>query len=234
MSKQGRAPVIGVTACKRDSTFGPWNIEAVILPSTYTDIIEEAGGQPILLPPGCCASNLDFLDGLVVAGGPDIHPSLYGQEPGEHVYLAHPDQDNSESSLIKAAIERDIPLLGICRGMQLMCVIHGGSMHQHLPETPGFEEHGGWDGEVTEHGVSIIAGSHLHAVMGDEVMANSTHHQGISDPGSLQISAYSIHDNLIEGVERTDKTFCIGVQWHPERIGHIGLYRALVEAARGS
>ena len=86
MSKQGRAPIIGVTACKRDSTFGPWNIEAVILPSTYTDIIEEAGGQPILLPPGCCSSNLDFLDGLVVAGGPDIHPSLYGQEPSEHVY----------------------------------------------------------------------------------------------------------------------------------------------------
>ena len=107
-------------------------------------------------------------------------------------------------------------------------------MYQHLPETPGFEEHGGWDGEVTEHVVSIIGDSHLHAIMGDEVMANSTHHQGISDAGSLQISAYSVHDNLIEGVERNDKRFCIGVQWHPERIGHIGLYRALVEAARGS
>ena len=234
MSKQARAPVIGITACKRDSTFGPWNIEAVILPSTYTNIIEEAGGQPILLPPGCCSSNLDFLDGLVVAGGPDIHPSLYGQEPSEHVYLAHQDQDDSESSLIKAALERDIPLLGICRGMQLMCVLHGGSMHQHLPETPGFEEHGGWNGEVTEHGVSIIEGSHLHAIMGAEIIANSTHHQGVSNAGSLQISAYSKHDNLIEGVERNDKRFCIGVQWHPERIGHLGLYRALVEAARGS
>ena len=234
MSKQARAPVIGVTACKRDSTFGPWNIEAVILPSTYTNIIEEAGGQPILLPPGCCSSNLDFLDGLVVAGGPDIHPSLYGQEPSEHVYLAHQDQDDSESSLIKAALERDIPLLGICRGMQLMCVLHGGSMHQHLPETPGFEEHGGWNGEVTEHGVSIIEGSHLHAIMGAEIIANSTHHQGVSNAGSLQISAYSKHDNLIEGGERNDKRFCIGVQWHPERIGHLGLYRALVEAARGS
>ncbi|MAZ62421.1 MAG: gamma-glutamyl-gamma-aminobutyrate hydrolase [Euryarchaeota archaeon] len=234
MSKQARAPVIGVTACKRDSTFGPWNIEAVILPSTYTNIIEEAGGQPILLPPGCCSSNLDFLDGLVVAGGPDIHPSLYGQEPSEHVYLAHQDQDDSESSLIKAALERDIPLLGICRGMQLMCVLHGGSMHQHLPETPGFEEHGGWNGEVTEHGVSIIEGSHLHAIMGAEIIANSTHHQGVSNAGSLQISAYSKHDNLIEGVERNDKRFCIGVQWHPERIGHLGLYCALVEAARGS
>ena len=85
-------------------------------------------------------------------------------------------------------------------------------MHQHLPETPGFEEHGGWDGEVTEHGVSIIEGSHLNVIMGDEVTANSTHHQGISDPGSLEISAYSTHDNLIEGVERNDKRFCIGVQ----------------------
>tara|TARA_B100000029_G_scaffold199780_2_gene198133 strand:- start:1606 stop:1959 length:354 start_codon:yes stop_codon:yes gene_type:complete len=117
--------------------------------------------------------------------------------------------------------------------MQLMCVIHGGSMHQHLPETPGFEEHGGWDGVVTEHGVSTIEGSRLHSIIGAELVANSTHHQGVSDAGSLEISAYSTHDNLIEGVERTDKTFCIGVQWHPERIGHIGLYRALVEAARG-
>ena len=107
-------------------------------------------------------------------------------------------------------------------------------MHQHLPETPGFEEHGGWDGVVTEHGVSTVEGSHLQSIMGAELVANSTHHQGVSDPGRLQISAYSAHDNLIEGVERTDRTFCIGVQWHPERIGHIGLYRALVEAARGS
>ena len=233
MGEGRRAPVIGVTACKRPSTFGTWNIEAVILPSTYTNAIEEAGGQPILLPPGCCTSNLDFLDGLVVAGGPDIHPSLYGQESGEHTYLGHPDQDDSEASLIQVAIERDIPLLGICRGMQLMCVIHGGSMHQHLPETPGFEEHGGWDGVVTEHGVSTIEGSQLHSIMGADVVANSTHHQGVSDAGSLQISAYSTHDNLIEGVERTDKTFCIGVQWHPERKGHDLLFSALIKAARG-
>lgn len=234
MRDSHRAPVIGVTACKRESSFGPWNLEAVILPSGYTTAIEEAGGKPLVLPPGCCSSLLDLLDGLVVAGGPDIDPSLYGQKPCEHISLAHPDQDGSESDLIRAAVERDIPILGICRGMQLMCVVHGGKIHQHLPETPGHEEHGGWDGEVTEHGVQTVEGTHLHSIMGTNVSVNSTHHQGVFDPGSLSASAHSSHDGLIEGVERTDKRFCIGVQWHPERIGHVGLYRALVDAARGS
>ena len=234
MGESRRAPVIGVTACKRESSFGPWNLEAVILPSGYTTAIEEAGGKPLLLPPGCCPSLLDLLDGLVVAGGPDINPSLYGQKPSEHISLAHPDQDGSEADLIRGAVDRDIPLLGICRGMQLMCVVHGGKIHQHLPETPGHEEHGGWDGEVTEHGVQTVEGTHLHSIMGTTVSVNSTHHQGVFDPGSLSASAHSSHDGLIEGVERTDKRFCIGVQWHPERIGHVGLYRALVDAARGS
>ena len=187
MRDSHRAPVIGVTACKRESSFGPWNLEAVILPSGYTTAIEEAGGKPLILPPGCCSSLLDLLDGLVVAGGPDINPSLYGQKPSEHISLAHPDQDGSEADLIRGAVDRD-----------------------------------------------IVEGTQLNSIMGENVAVNSTHHQGVSDPGSLSVSAHSSHDGLIEGVERIDKRFCIGVQWHPERIGHIGLYRALVDAARGS
>ena len=108
MSDRHRAPVIGITACKRESSFGPWNLEAVILPSGYTTAIEEAGGKPLLLPPGCCPSLLDILDGIVVAGGPDIDPSLYGEKPSEHISLAHPDQDVSESDLIRAAVERRV------------------------------------------------------------------------------------------------------------------------------
>jgi len=234
MSVATHTPVIGITSSKRPSVYGSWKIDTVILPATYTNAVKEAGGEPLLLPPGCSASLLGKIDGLVVAGGPDLQSSLYGQDPGGYTVETYPEQDESEAALIQGAIEHDIPLLGICRGMQMMCVLHGGSMHQHLPMTPGFEEHGGWDGVATEHGVDIIEGTILQSIMGPHVIANSTHHQGVSDPGSLQINAHSSHDGLIEGVERNDLRFCVGVQWHPERIGHLGLYRALVKAARGS
>lgn len=234
MAANGKAPVIGITACKRPSTFGAWNIDAVIIPATYTNAVSEAGGSPLILPPGCCASMLDVLDGIVFSGGPDLHPSLYDQELDPHTAEFYPEQDESESALMRGAIERDIPLLGVCRGMQLMCILHGGSMHQHLPETAGHEEHGGWNGVITEHGVNMVEGTRLAAILGDHVTANSTHHQGVDDPGTLRVSARSSHDDLIEAVERDDLRFCLGVQWHPERIGHIGLYRSLVEAARGS
>lgn len=232
MGESRPRPVIGITVGRRPSTFGGWEIEADIIPSTYAKAVEAAGGQPLLLPAGTCDSLLKLVDGLVVAGGPDIDPAMYGKEPCEYGAVAHQEQDKSEADLIRCAVENDIPLLGICRGMQLMCIIHGGKLHQHLPKTPGFENHGGWDGEETQHGVVMVEGSGLHKIMGSEATANSTHHQGVSDPGSLTVTAHSSHDGLIEGVERSDKKFCLGVQWHPERIEQIQLYRALVDAAR--
>ncbi len=234
MGESRSAPIIGITVCRRPTSFGSWQIEADVVPSTYAKAIESAGGKPLLLPAGSCDSLLKLVDGLVVAGGPDIDPEMYGEQPCQYGMVAHPEQDRSEAEMIRCAIKNDIPLLGICRGMQLMSVIHGGKLHQHLPETPGFEQHGGWDGEESQHGVIIDEGSSLHQIMGSEVTANSTHHQGVCDPGSLTVCAHSSHDGLIEGVERTDKRFCLGVQWHPERIGHIGLFSALVEAARAS
>mgnify|MGYP005654618943 FL=1 len=145
----------------------------------------------------------------------------------------YPEQDYSEMGLIERALERDMPLLGICRGMQILSVAHGGRMHQHLDTTPGHEGHGGFFGKSTEHGVVLEGDSQLASIMGDSFIVNSLHHQGVSDSGSLDVSARADHDGLIEGVERKDKKFCIGVQWHPERKGHDLLFSALIQAARG-
>jgi putative glutamine amidotransferase len=197
-------------------------------------MVDRCGGIPILIPPGSSVEIIDKIDGLIISGGPDISPEIYGQENGKFTNETYPEQDISEIELIKSAIEKDLPLLCICRGFQLLCAIHDGILYQHLPETNGFEDHGGWDGNVTEHGVNIVEGSRLEKIMGNRIIANSTHHQGVKDPGSLKITALSSHDGLIEAVEIEKLTFCIGVQWHPERIEHVSLYQAFIDSARGS
>ena len=197
-------------------------------------MVDRCGGIPILIPPGSSVEIIDKIDGLIISGGPDISPEIYGQENGKFTNETYPEQDISEIELIKSAIEKDLPLLCICRGFQLLCAIHDGVLYQHLPETNGFEDHGGWDGNVTEHGVNIVEGSRLEKIMGNRIIANSTHHQCVKDPGSLKITALSSHDGLIEAVEIEKLTFCIGVQWHPERIEHVSLYQAFIDSARGS
>ena len=197
-------------------------------------MVSRCGGIPILIPPGSSTEIIDNIDGLIISGGPDISPEIYGQENGKFTIETYPEQDASEIALIKSAIKNHIPLLCICRGFQLLCAIHDGSLHQHLPQTDGYEEHGGWDGNVTEHGVNIIQGSRLEEIMGDKITVNSTHHQGVKDPGSLRVTAFSSHDGLIEAVEIEKLSFCIGVQWHPERIEHVSLYKAFIDSARGS
>ncbi len=203
-------PIIGITCFMREAQYGNWIRHAAILPSAYVSMVDKAGGVPMIIPPaGDMTSLLESIDGLIVSGGPDISPASYNEEPGPMTTEFYPEQDYSEMGLIEEALERDLPLLGICRGMQILSVAHGGKMHQHLDTTPGHEGHGG------------------------SFKVNSLHHQGVSDAGSLEISARAEHDGLIEGVERRDKQFCIGVQWHPERKGHDLLFSALIKAARG-
>lgn len=228
-----RSPVIGITCPARPTKWANWDIDAVVLPTTYHKMVMKCGGVPLLIPPGCSSDIIDRIDGLLISGGPDINPELYGEKNGAYTNEIYPEQDSSEIELIKSAITKDIPLLCICRGFQLLCVMNGGKLHQHLPETEGYENHGGWNGEVTEHGVEIIEGSRLGEIMGNHINANSTHHQGVCDAGDLSISAYSSHDNLIEAVEIKHLKFCLGVQWHPERINHVSLYRAFIKSARG-
>ena len=223
-------PIIGITCCMREAQYSDFVRHAAILPSAYVSMVDKAGGVPMIIPPaGDMTSLLDSIDGLIVSGGPDISPANYNEETTEF----YPEQDYSEMGLIERARERDMPLLGICRGMQILSVAHGGRMHQHLDTTPGHEGHGGFFGKSTEHGVVVEGDSQLAGIMGDSFTVNSLHHQGVSDAGSLDVSARADHDGLIEGVERRDKKFCIGVQWHPERKGHDLLFSALIQAARG-
>ena len=197
-------------------------------------MIDEAGGIPMIIPPaGDMSDLLGSIDGLIVSGGPDVSPSRYGQEPSPMTKEFYPEQDETEMGLISSALEMDMPILGVCRGMQILSIAHGGSLHQHLDDTPGHEGHGGYDGVSTDHDVIVEKDSILAGLMGTSFTVNSTHHQGVADPGSLTVSAIAEHDGLIEAVERRDKKFCIGVQWHPERKGHHLLFDALVEAARG-
>ena len=218
----------------RDTQYGNWQRHAAILPSAYVSMIDEAGGIPLIIPPAGDMTNLlKSIDGLIISGGPDVSPTLYGQTPGPMTKEFYPDQDETEIGLISSALEMDMPLLGVCRGMQILSIAHGGSLHQHLDDTPGHEGHGGYDGQSTDHGVIVEKDSILAELMGTSFTVNSTHHQGVSDPGSLKVSAVAEHDGLIEAVERKDKKFCLGVQWHPERKGHDLLFAALVKAARG-
>ena len=227
-------PIIGITCCMREARYSDFVRHAAILPSAYISMVDKVGGVPMIIPPaGDMTILLDSIDGLIVSGGPDISPANYNEEPGPMTTEFYPEQDYSEMGLIERALERDMPLLGICRGMQILSVAHGGRMHQHLDTTPGHEGHGGFFGKSTEHGVVVEGGSQLASIMGDSFTVNSLHHQGVSDSGSLDVSARADHDGLIEGVERKDKKFCIGVQWHPERKGHDLLFSALIQAARG-
>ena len=227
-------PVIGITCFMRDTVYGNWNRHAAILPSAYVSVIDRVGGTPLIIPPaGDMTKILDSIDGLVVSGGPDLYPQNYGEEPESMTVEFYPEQDATEMSLIREAMARDMPFFGVCRGMQILSVMHGGRLHQHLDTTPGHEGHGGFDGVETEHGVSTSPGSLLESLMGKSITVNSTHHQGVADAGDLTVAAIAKHDGLIEAVERQDLRFCLGVQWHPERAGHDVLYSALVQVARG-
>ena len=227
-------PVIGITCFMRDTVYGNWNRHAAILPSAYVSVIDRVGGTPLIIPPaGDMTKILDSIDGLVVSGGPDLYPQNYGEEPESMTVEFYPEQDATEMSLIREAMARDMPFFGVCRGMQILSVMHGGRLHQHLDTTPGHEGHGGFDGVETEHGVSTRPGSLLESLMGRTITVNSGHHQGVADAGDLTVAATAKHDGLIEAVERQDLRFCLGVQWHPERAGHDVLYSALVQAARG-
>lgn len=225
-------PVIGISAYDVPVDFGRWTAwRCVLAPEAYVGSVLRAGGLPVVVPPfEGSARLLDVLDGLVFTGGSDLDPALYGQEPHPETagVLAH--RDRAELELLGAALERDMPVLGICRGMQLLNVVRGGDLDQHLPG----DVHRGPPGTYTSHEVAAEPGSLLERLVGAGVRTHSCHHQAPGRIGAgLRVSARA-EDGTVEAVEDAGRRFALGVLWHPEEDpdGGAPLFAALVEEAR--
>jgi putative glutamine amidotransferase len=239
-------PVIGICSSTERARWSVWDQEALITPRGYVDAVQRAGGLVVLLPPDGRAQDdpdevLDLVDGLILGGGTDIDPSTYGAERHTETTHTTPRRDRFEIALARRAIERELPLLGICRGMQLMNVACGGTLLQHLPESHGHHEHrrtpGTFDG--ADHDVRLAAGSLAARVAGEELHSTkSHHHQGIDRLGEgLEVSGWATLDGLPEAIEVPGGGFALGVQWHPEADETSPLIASLVReaaTARGS
>ncbi|CAN5590576.1 gamma-glutamyl-gamma-aminobutyrate hydrolase [soil metagenome] len=225
-------PVIGVTAYVEQARWGTWDTLVTLLPHRYVTKLEVAGARAVLLPPAShgAAEVVRRLDALVIAGGGDIDPARYGAEAHPETAGIRPDRDAGEFAVLDAALHHDLPVLGICRGMQLLTVAHGGTLHQHLPEVVGHDGHRVAPGVYAGHDVRLQPGSLAHQVLGGQASAPSYHHQGVADPGSLRATGWA-SDDSIEVVEDPAREFCVGVLWHPEAGNDPRLFDALVAKA---
>jgi putative glutamine amidotransferase len=233
--------VIGICTALERARWGMWDQEAVLLSRSYVKAVQDAGALVFMLPPDDLlledpGEALDLLDGLVLAGGADIDPASYGDTPHPETLDTVPERDRFEIALVRAAIERNLPVLGICRGMQLINVAYGGTLLQHLPEHFGHHEHlrvvGTFDG--ADHDVELIEGTLAARAAGETHHATkSHHHQGVDRLGEgLRISGHSSMDGLPEAIEMDDRRFVLGVQWHPEADQRSRVVGALVAEAR--
>lgn len=228
-------PLIGISAYCEVARFGVWDLRATLLPQTYVNAVAGAGGVPVLLPPIPDVEDAaDRLDGLIISGGPDVEPDRYGQERGPHVTLTRPDRDAAELALFQRAVERGLPVLGVCRGMQLMNVALGGTLIQHLPDVVGHDGHSPVLNGMGEHKVRIGDSGALADILPPGMLIVPTHHhQGIDRLADGLVPTAWAEDGMIEAVELDSGThpFAVGVQWHPEASTEHALFRALVQAA---
>jgi putative glutamine amidotransferase len=233
-------PVIGICTALERARWGMWDQEAVLLSRSYVEAVQSAGALVLMLAPdqellSHPEEALDLIDGLVLAGGADIDPASYGEQPHPETLDTVPERDRFEIALVRAAIKRDLPVLGICRGMQLINVAYGGTLLQHLPERFGHHEHlrvpGTFDG--ADHDVELVEGSLAAQAAGETHHATkSHHHQGVDRLGEgLQISGCSALDGLPEAIEIPSKRFVLGVQWHPEADQTSRVVKAMVAEA---
>jgi putative glutamine amidotransferase len=237
-------PVIGICAALERARWSVWDQQVCLLPRNYVDAVQQAGGLALMVPVDPLLAEdpdevLDLIDGLMLAGGADIDPSFYGAEPDPQTVDTVPERDAFEIALARRAIARDLPVLGICRGMQLINVACGGSLLQHLPERFGHHEHrrvvGSFDG--ADHDVVLLEGSLAARAAGELTHATkSHHHQGVDRLGEgLRVSARSTLDELPEAIEwdgrSPPKQFLLGVQWHPEADAQSRVVGALIAAA---
>jgi putative glutamine amidotransferase len=235
-----RRPTIGITSYWRHALMDAWALDAAFIAQGYVEGVRLAGGRALVLPPDPLWEDepgdvLDLLDGLVVAGGEDVAPELYGHDRHPRTGLRQDRRDAAELGVLRGAIDRGLPVLGICRGIQLLNVARGGTLVQHLEDVIDHVPHRPDDSTWGQHEIVTVPGTRTAAIVGERPLVRSHHHQGIGDVGAgLVVSAHA-HDGTIEGLEMPDGRFCVGVLWHPEAdVPGSGqpLFEALVSSTR--
>jgi gamma-glutamyl-gamma-aminobutyrate hydrolase PuuD len=225
-------PVVGITTYLTPAAWGAWQLEAALVPASYVESVVRAGGVPLLVPPGAAyEETLDSVDGLIFSGGSDLDPELYGEE-------AHPEtegwireRDDFELGLMQAALARDVPLLAICRGSQVLNVALGGDLEQHVPDRVHTNVHKETPGVFAGHDVKVLAGTKLSSILGDRTDVKSHHHQGFGELGTGLREAARAPDGTVEALEDPTRRFTLGVLWHPEEGADLALFEALVHEA---
>jgi putative glutamine amidotransferase len=227
-------PLIGITSYAEEIRWSVWTEDAALVPLAYVRAVERAGGRPLVVPPSDdgLEETLGALDGVIFSGGGDLDPELYGADPHDETDEPRTERDAAELRLLEAALDRDMPVLAICRGSQLLNVARGGDLVQHLPETVGHEQHRHAPGSFSDHEVKVAAGSRLGGLLGDRAPVKSHHHQGYGRIGSGLREVAWAEDGVVEGLEDADKRFALGVLWHPEEGEDFALFQGLVEEAR--
>ncbi len=227
-------PVVGITTYVEEAAWGHWRLPAALIPQMYVEMLEAAGARPLLVPPSeqGVEETLDALDGLLLSGGADLDPQSYGAEPHPATGGTRPARDRAELALLEAALARDLPVLAVCRGSQILNVARGGDLDQHLPETVGHEEHREIAGVFSEHRVRIADGSRLGSLVGSHAPVKSHHHQGFGRLGAGLREVAWADDGTVEALEDPERRFALGVLWHPEAGDDTRLFEALAAEAR--
>ncbi|MGH3006854.1 MAG: gamma-glutamyl-gamma-aminobutyrate hydrolase family protein [Gaiellaceae bacterium] len=226
-------PIIGITSYAEEARWGVWSVPAALIPLAYVEAVERAGGRPLLVPPslGGIEETLGALDGLLFSGGSDLDPGLYGADVHPETNGIRLERDRAELALLEAALARDLPVLAVCRGSQILNVARGGDLVQHLPEVVGDEKHKHTPGVFADHDVDLKEGTRLQRLLGDRAPVKSHHHQGYSTIGEGLVESAWAEDGTVEALEDPSRRFALGVLWHPEAGEDFALFEALVEEA---
>lgn len=227
-------PLVGLTTYREQAAWGVWHQAADVLPAQYARAVEAVGGLPVLLPPvaqvGAAEVAVARLDALVVSGGADVDPDRYGAEPHPRTAAWRTDRDTWELALLDAAEARGLPVLGVCRGMQLMAVHAGGALDQHTPDLVGHDRHSPGGDAFGQLQVATVPGTRTAALVGEQLAVACHHHQSVRTHPGYVATAHA-DDGTLEAMELPGDRFCVAVQWHPETADDVGLLAGLVRAA---
>jgi putative glutamine amidotransferase len=241
VSAAGERPTIGLSCYWREASFGAWTMNAALVGQGYVEGVRLAGGRALVLPPDPAwiddpADAIDRVDGLLLAGGDDIDPSVWG-ESFRHPKSAPPStrRDEVEPALLRCAVEQGKPVLGICRGMQLINVALGGTLTQHLDDLLDQRPHREDDSTYGRHTVAVVPGTRVDRMYERGTLVHSHHHQAVADLAPELIVSARAEDDVIEAIELPGDRFCVGVLWHPDAAhdsSGTAAFEALVDAAR--